>query len=191
MLGMKIGSFKNLAKMAKIRSRNESSQSERLLSDGEEEEKSLSYSCSSPSSKTPTGSFTLYIGEERRRFVVPMGYLSHPLFKMLLEKSSEEFGFGQKNGLVVPCSVNAFQEMLNTQRVLWSTASRVLRNYAVKRARVRVALAWVTCREVSHEGHKSKAVSHQGHEPSGQSGQYCVSVGGMLQNNPCITQIIN
>ncbi|GKC87012.1 auxin-induced protein 15A-like protein [Tanacetum coccineum] len=99
MLGKKIGSFKNLAKMAKI--------SERLLSDGEEEK---SYS---PSSKTPTGSFTLYIGEERRRFVVPMGYLSHPLFKMLLEKSSEEFGFGQKNGLVVPCSVNAFQEMVS------------------------------------------------------------------------------
>ncbi|GKC10153.1 auxin-induced protein 15A-like protein [Tanacetum coccineum] len=93
--------------MAKIRSRKESPQSERLLSDGEEEKSS------SPSSKTPTGSFTLYIGEERRRFVVPMGYLSHPLFKMLLEKSSEEFGFGQKNGLVVPCSVNAFQEMVS------------------------------------------------------------------------------
>ncbi|GJZ92527.1 auxin-induced protein 15A-like protein, partial [Tanacetum coccineum] len=80
--------------MAKIRSRKESPQSERLLSDGEEEKSS------SPSSKTPTGSFTLYIGEERRRFVVPMGYLSHPLFKMLLEKSSEEFGFGQRNGIV-------------------------------------------------------------------------------------------
>ncbi|KAJ0575375.1 putative small auxin-up RNA [Helianthus annuus] len=52
-------------------------------------------------------------GEERRRFVVPTGYLSHPLFKMLLEKSSEEFGFGQKNGLVVPCSVNAFQEVVS------------------------------------------------------------------------------
>ncbi|PWA38800.1 hypothetical protein CTI12_AA578080 [Artemisia annua] len=51
--------------------------------------------------------------EERRRFVVPMGYLSHPLFKMLLDKASDEFGFEQKNGLVVPCSVAAFQEVVS------------------------------------------------------------------------------
>ena len=115
MLGKKIGSFKNLAIMAKIRCGDEPSQSAWLLSD-DGEEKSLSYTCSSPSSKSPTtpnGFFALYVGDDRRRFVVPTGYLSHPLFKIMLEKSSEEFGFGQKNGLVVPCSVNAFQEMLS------------------------------------------------------------------------------
>ncbi|KAM0021519.1 putative small auxin-up RNA [Helianthus debilis subsp. tardiflorus] len=112
MLGKKIGSFKNLAKKAKIRRDIKRSQSERLLR-GNEEETSLSPFCSSPCSKTPTGFFTVYVGEERRRFVVPTGYLSHPLFKMLLEKSSEEFGFGQKNGLVVPCSVDAFQEVVS------------------------------------------------------------------------------
>ncbi|GJU76990.1 ribonuclease H-like domain-containing protein, partial [Tanacetum coccineum] len=38
--------------------------------------------------------------------------------------------------------------------------SRINQSYSfVKRARVRVALVWVTYREVSHEGHKSKAVS--------------------------------
>ncbi|KAK1408455.1 hypothetical protein QVD17_40245 [Tagetes erecta] len=112
MLGKKIGSFKNLARKGKVRGDTELSQSEWLLRDGEEEI-SLTTSCSSPSCKTPTGFFTLYVGEERRRFVVPMGYLSHPLFKMLLEKSSEAFGFDQKNGLVVPCSVNAFQEAVS------------------------------------------------------------------------------
>ncbi|KAI3742367.1 hypothetical protein L1987_60047 [Smallanthus sonchifolius] len=112
MLGKKISSFKSLAKKAKVRRYIERSQSERLLRDGEEEA-GLSSFCSSPSSRTPTGFFTVYVGEERRRFVVPMGYLSHPLFKMLLEKSSEEFGFGQKNGLVVPCSVNAFEEVVS------------------------------------------------------------------------------
>lgn len=45
--------------------------------------------------------------------MVPTGYLSHPLFKMLLEKAYEEFGFEQKNGLVVPCSVSTFQEIVN------------------------------------------------------------------------------
>ncbi|KAI3514243.1 hypothetical protein L1887_12562 [Cichorium endivia] len=106
MLGKKIGSVKNLAKMAKVWGGTESSQSEWLLGDAEKTD-------SEPSNKTPTGFFTLYIGEERQRFVVPMGYLSHPLFKMMLEKSAEEFGFGQKNGLVVPCSVNAFQEVVS------------------------------------------------------------------------------
>ncbi|KAK1420770.1 hypothetical protein QVD17_22624 [Tagetes erecta] len=113
MLGKKIGSFKNLAKKAKVQGDIKRSQSERLLKyKDNQEEASFSPSCSSPR-KTPTGFFTIYVGEERRRFVVPTSYLSHPLFKLLLEKSSEEFGFGQKNGLVVPCSVKAFQEVVN------------------------------------------------------------------------------
>ncbi|KAK9055431.1 hypothetical protein SSX86_026514 [Deinandra increscens subsp. villosa] len=111
MLGKKIGSVKSLGKRAKIRGDIKRSQSQPLLKDGEEAT-SISSFCSSPSCKTPTGFFAVYVGEERQRFVVPTGYLSHPLFKMVLEKSSEEFGFDQKNGLVVPCSVNAFQEVV-------------------------------------------------------------------------------
>ncbi|CAM8995602.1 unnamed protein product [Rhodiola kirilowii] len=65
-------------------------------------------------SSTPTGYFAVYVGEERRRFVVRTSFLSHPLFKMLLEKASDEFGFQQSNGLVVPCSVSAFQEVINS-----------------------------------------------------------------------------
>ncbi|KAL7251420.1 hypothetical protein ACSBR1_013288 [Camellia fascicularis] len=45
---------------------------------------------------TPTGHFAVYVGKERRRFVVPTGFLSHPLFKMLLEKAYDEFGFEQR-----------------------------------------------------------------------------------------------
>ncbi|GER43415.1 SAUR-like auxin-responsive protein family [Striga asiatica] len=62
---------------------------------------------------TPNGSFVVYVGEDRMRFVLPTGYLSHPLFKILLEKAYNEFGFEQKNGLVVPCSVAAFREVVN------------------------------------------------------------------------------
>ncbi|KAF4402905.1 hypothetical protein G4B88_010357 [Cannabis sativa] len=32
---------------------------------------------------------------------------------MLLEKAYEEFGFQQRNGLVVPCSVSSFREVVN------------------------------------------------------------------------------
>ncbi|PWA35213.1 SAUR-like auxin-responsive protein family [Artemisia annua] len=102
----RISSLKILTKKAKVRFSDESSQPKRSFKDYEEE-------ASSPSSKTPPGFFTLYVGEERHRFVVPMGYLSHPVFKMMLEKSANEFGFTQENGLVVPCSVNAFQEMVS------------------------------------------------------------------------------
>ncbi|KAI5664710.1 hypothetical protein M9H77_24033 [Catharanthus roseus] len=108
MLGKKIGSMKKLAKRAKsIRTNGgcgqEHSQYECLLRDNEE-------NGTSPST-TPNGTFAVYVGEERQRFVVPTVYLSHPLFKMLLEKAYNEFGFNQKSGLVVPCSVATFQEV--------------------------------------------------------------------------------
>ncbi|XP_071741077.1 auxin-induced protein X15-like [Rutidosis leptorrhynchoides] len=61
---------------------------------------------------TPRGFMAVYVGDERQRFVVPTSSLSHPLFKILLAKASEEFGYEQKNGLAVPCSVAAFQEIV-------------------------------------------------------------------------------
>lgn len=100
-------SFKKLAKKVKAvgGTGREPSYHECLLRDSEKG--------GSPSTKTPTGFFALYIGEEHQRFVVPTSYLSHPLFKMLLEKAYNEFGFQQRNGLVVPCSVSAFEEVVN------------------------------------------------------------------------------
>ncbi|XP_071907840.1 protein SMALL AUXIN UP-REGULATED RNA 9-like [Coffea arabica] len=108
MWGKKIGSVKKLARRAKSikKVQREPSQQEYLLMGNCEAEES------SPST-TPTGTFALYVGEARQRFVVPTGHLSHPLFRMLLEKASDEFGFDQRNGLVVPCSVTAFQGVLS------------------------------------------------------------------------------
>uniref|UniRef100_A0A7N0UPE9 SAUR family protein n=1 Tax=Kalanchoe fedtschenkoi TaxID=63787 RepID=A0A7N0UPE9_KALFE len=65
------------------------------------------------SPRSPPGHFAVYVGEERQRFMVKTEYLTHPLFKMLLEKASNEFGFERRDVLVVPCSVSAFQEVLN------------------------------------------------------------------------------
>lgn len=61
---------------------------------------------------TPIGCFAVYGGEEAKRFVVPLRFLSHPLFKMLLEKAQEEYGFEQRRGLVIPCRVCIFQEVV-------------------------------------------------------------------------------
>ncbi|XP_030482062.2 protein SMALL AUXIN UP-REGULATED RNA 12 [Cannabis sativa] len=124
MLGKKIVSFKKLAKKVKIMGRgggekegssssSSSSSSpfslsseyhESLLREFEEEEEE---------DEIPTGFLAVYVGEERQRFVVPTTFLSHPLFKMLLEKAYEEFGFQQRNGLVVPCSVSSFRDVVN------------------------------------------------------------------------------
>lgn len=101
-------SFKKLAKKAKTMGggvdREQSPHHEFLLGESEEEVPS--------SPKTPNGFFAVYVGDEHRRFAVPTSYLSHPLFKMLLEKASNEFGFEQRERLVVPCSVSTFQEVL-------------------------------------------------------------------------------
>ncbi|KAK4730714.1 hypothetical protein R3W88_023702 [Solanum pinnatisectum] len=124
MLGKKFGSMKKLAKKAKvIRSpsanslynHDESQHLEYLLvkDDHDQDQDYQGVSPTSAKSSKKMGTFAVYVGEERERFAVPTSYLSHPLFKILLEKTYNEFGFEQTNGLVVPCSVAAFQEVVN------------------------------------------------------------------------------
>ncbi|KAJ0973400.1 hypothetical protein J5N97_021359 [Dioscorea zingiberensis] len=59
------------------------------------------------------GTVPVYIGDDHRRYFVPPEFLSHPLFKMLLEKAYEEYGFEQRGGLLIPCRVSVFQEVMN------------------------------------------------------------------------------
>ena len=40
-------------------------------------------SSSSRDNEIPESCFAVYVGEERRRFVIPIVYLSHPIFLML------------------------------------------------------------------------------------------------------------
>lgn len=114
MLGKRIASFKNLAK--KVKSINtttrsgeggsESTYNESLLMSETDE--------AAMATKTPTGTFAVYVGEKRVRRVVPTSYLNHPLFRMLLDKSHDEFiCFEQKVMLVVPCSLSVFQDVVN------------------------------------------------------------------------------
>ncbi|KAF9666022.1 hypothetical protein SADUNF_Sadunf16G0185700 [Salix dunnii] len=43
-----------------------------------------------------------------QRFVIPISYLYHPLFKHLLEKAHEVYGYHTSGPLRVPCSVDDF-----------------------------------------------------------------------------------
>ncbi|KAL6213164.1 hypothetical protein ACLB2K_012611 [Fragaria x ananassa] len=58
----------------------------------------------------PKGHFAVYVGEgKKKRFVIPISYLNHPLFLDLLNKAQEEFGYDHPTGgLTIPCSEDYF-----------------------------------------------------------------------------------
>ncbi|KAJ7556940.1 hypothetical protein O6H91_05G105200 [Diphasiastrum complanatum] len=60
----------------------------------------------------PKGYLALYVGREPHRFVVPIRYLSHRIFKALLEKSATEFEFRYSNGIKIACEVKTFRQLL-------------------------------------------------------------------------------
>lgn len=60
----------------------------------------------------PEGYLAVYVGRERRRFIIPTDYLSRPVFRTLLDRAEEEFGFDHQGGLTIPCEVNVFKQVL-------------------------------------------------------------------------------
>ncbi|XP_020221027.2 uncharacterized protein LOC109803762 [Cajanus cajan] len=73
-------------------------------------------SCQSPEPlpppDVPKGYLAVYVGPELRRFIIPTSYLSHHLFKVLLEKAAEEFGFDHSGALTLPCEIETFKFLL-------------------------------------------------------------------------------
>ncbi|CAI0627807.1 unnamed protein product [Linum tenue] len=69
-------------------------------------------SSSSSPVDVPKGYLAVYVGPELRRFIIPTSYLSHSLFKVLLEKAEEEFGFDHSGGLTIPCEIETFKFLL-------------------------------------------------------------------------------
>ncbi|WRX16331.1 Small auxin-up RNA - like 10 [Theobroma cacao] len=61
-------------------------------------------------SNVPKGHIAVYVGEgNRKRFVIPISFLNHPLFQDLLNRAEEEFGFNHPmGGLTIPCSEEYF-----------------------------------------------------------------------------------
>ncbi|CAK8576702.1 unnamed protein product [Lathyrus oleraceus] len=57
----------------------------------------------------PKGHLAVYVGNYHKRFVIPISYLSHPLFRDLLDWAEEEFGFNHPmGGLTIPCTEDYF-----------------------------------------------------------------------------------
>lgn len=74
------------------------------------------------SSVVPKGHFAIYVGEEennKKRFVVPVTYLKHPLFQDLLFEAAEEFGFHhQMGGITIPCAQQHFIAVVSSLNAL-------------------------------------------------------------------------
>ncbi|MBA0614249.1 hypothetical protein Godav_014570 [Gossypium davidsonii] len=64
------------------------------------------------SKKVPKGYFAVYVGENQKRFVIPVSFLNQPLFQDLLGKSEEEFGYSHPTGgLTIPCNEDIFLDV--------------------------------------------------------------------------------
>lgn len=68
--------------------------------------------CSSAPADVPAGCLAVYVGKERRRFVIHTSYLNNNVFRELLAKSEEEFGFKCEGGLRIACSPDVFEHLL-------------------------------------------------------------------------------
>ncbi|CAA3000392.1 auxin-responsive SAUR72 [Olea europaea subsp. europaea] len=71
-----------------------------------------SSSSSSTTDQVPKGYLAVCVGKELKRFVIPMEYLGHQAFGILLREAEEEFGFQQQGVLKIPCEVELFEKML-------------------------------------------------------------------------------
>jgi SAUR family protein len=60
----------------------------------------------------PAGCLAIYVGEERRRFVIETDYLKNHVFRALLAKSEEEFGFEFQGGLRLACCPDVFEHLM-------------------------------------------------------------------------------
>ncbi|XP_076942431.1 uncharacterized protein LOC143612291 [Bidens hawaiensis] len=62
------------------------------------------------------GYLAVWVGRDEdamKKFVIPMDYLAHQAFSVLLRDAEEEFGFQQEGILKIPCDVPLFERILS------------------------------------------------------------------------------
>ncbi|KFK26983.1 hypothetical protein AALP_AA8G319100 [Arabis alpina] len=64
----------------------------------------------------PKGCVAIMVGHEGdeeglHRFVIPLVFLSHPLFLRLLKEAEEEYGFKHSGPITIPCRVDEFKRV--------------------------------------------------------------------------------
>ncbi|KHN23931.1 Auxin-induced protein 10A5 [Glycine soja] len=59
--------------------------------------------------EVPKGYLAEYVGDNMRRYAIPVSYLNQPSFQKLLSQAEEEFGYDHpKGGLTIPCQEDEF-----------------------------------------------------------------------------------
>ncbi|KAK2448778.1 auxin-induced protein 15A [Trifolium repens] len=63
----------------------------------------------------PKGYLAVYVGEEMKRFVIPVSYLNQISFQDLLSQSEEQFGFDHPmGGITIPCREDVFLDITSS-----------------------------------------------------------------------------
>ncbi|KAK2435211.1 auxin-induced protein 15A [Trifolium repens] len=76
---------------------------------------SIIRSKASSSKGVPKGYLAVYVGEEMKRFVIPVSYLNQSSFQDLLSQSEEQFGFDHPmGGITIPCREDVFLEITSS-----------------------------------------------------------------------------
>ncbi|URD94842.1 SAUR family [Musa troglodytarum] len=65
-----------------------------------------------PAAAAAEGHVPLHVGEEMERFEVRTELLARPAFLELLRRSAQEYGYGQRGVLRIPCPVPFFRRLL-------------------------------------------------------------------------------
>ncbi|XWS71859.1 hypothetical protein CRYUN_Cryun03dG0174000 [Craigia yunnanensis] len=77
-------------------------------------------------------------GKEPKRFVVPLSYLTHPRFLILLEQAAEEYGFDREGALTIPYRPSELERVLADQQwqegdsnanVNWGSCEAMIQTY--------------------------------------------------------------
>jgi len=60
----------------------------------------------------PKGYLAVYVGEEMKRFVIPISHLNQPSFQELLNQAEEQFKYDHPmGGLTIPCREEMFLDI--------------------------------------------------------------------------------
>ncbi|KAK9136228.1 hypothetical protein Syun_015558 [Stephania yunnanensis] len=63
-------------------------------------------------SDVPPGHVAVLVGPTCRRFIVRATHLNHPVFRNLLDRAEDEFGFSNHGPLAIPCDESLFEEAI-------------------------------------------------------------------------------
>ncbi|GLT55319.1 hypothetical protein SLA2020_284530 [Shorea laevis] len=75
--------------------------------------------------RVPKGHVALYVGKEKKRYEVPVKYLSLPSFEQLLAQSQpNELDIKNDGPIVLPCTIDTFNRLLWEAKACYPSCAR-------------------------------------------------------------------